>query len=98
GGEELLIIERDNLRPPPRLQIALEIGRQIDGGDGIAGTDCARGRGEVAGALDDAEPGRRRHLLREGARRLRSVRIDNDYPDPRDPRRAEYSRQPREGE
>ena len=98
GGEELLIIEADDLRAPPGLQIALEIGRHIDGADGIAGADRARGRGEVAGALDDAEPGRCRHLLRESARRLRSVRIDDDHPELADHRVAEHCGQHREGE
>ena len=51
GGEELLIIEADHLRAPPGLQIALEIGRHVDGADGVAGADRARGRREVAGAL-----------------------------------------------
>ena len=44
GGEELLIIEADHLRAAPGLQIALEIGRHVDGADGLAGADRARGR------------------------------------------------------
>ena len=66
GSEELLIIERHHLRAPLGLQVTLEIGRQIDGGDRFTGADRPRSRREVAGALDDAKPGRRRHLLREG--------------------------------
>ena len=66
SGEELLIIEADHLWAAPGLQIALEISGQIDGANGIAGADSPRRRREVVRALDDAEPGRRRHFFCEG--------------------------------
>ena len=63
----MLVIEGNHLRASLRLQIALEIGWYVECADGIAGADRPRRRCEVAGALDDAEPGRRRHVLDEGA-------------------------------
>ena len=89
GGQELLVIEGDDLRPPLGLEVALEIGRDVDGGNGLAGSDRPRRRGEVAGAFDDAETGRRRHLLDKGARGLRAVRVDDDHTEPADHRMTE---------
>ena len=89
GGQELLVIEGDDLRAALGLEVALEIGRDVDGRDGVAGADRPRRRGEIAGALDDAEAGRRRHLLHEGARGLRSVLVDDDHAEPADHRMTE---------
>ena len=36
GGEELLIVKGDDLRAPLGLQVALEIGRDVDSGNGVA--------------------------------------------------------------
>ena len=36
GGEELLIVKGDDLRAPLGLQVALEIGRDVDSGNGGA--------------------------------------------------------------
>ena len=98
GGEELLVIEGDDLRAALGLQVALEVGRDIDRGDGTASADRARRGGEIAGALDDAEIGRCRHLFHEGARGVRFVRVDDDYSEPADHRMTEYRGQHREGE
>ena len=89
GRQELLIVEGDDLRAALGLEVALEIGRDVDRGDGVAGADRARRRREIAGALDDAETGRRSHLLHEGARGLRSVRVDDDHPELADHRVTE---------
>ena len=67
-GEELLVIEGDDLRAALGLEIAFEFGRHVDGADGLARPYRARCRCQIAGALDDAETGRRRHLLYERAR------------------------------
>ena len=98
GGEELLVIEADHLRASPGLQIALEIGRHINGGDCLAGAYRPRRRTEVPGALGNAEPGRRLHFFHEGPRGFRSVGIDDDHPELADHRVAEHCGQHREGE
>ena len=92
GGQELLVIEGDDLRTAFGLEVALEVGRNVDGRDGVAGTDRARRRGEIAGALDDAEIGRGRHLLDEGARDLRAVLVDDDHAETADHRMTESQR------
>src|SRR5205807_10390707 len=78
GGQELLVVEGDDLRAPPGLEVALEIGRNVGGGDGFTGTDGAGGGGEITRALNDAETGRRGHLFHEHARGVGSVRVDDD--------------------
>ena len=98
GGEELLVIEGDDLRAALGLQIAFEIGRHIDGADGLAGAYRARRRCEVAGALDDAETRGRRDLLHECARGLGSVLVDDDHPQSADHRMTEHRGQHHEGE
>ena len=97
GGQELLVVEGDDLRAPPGLEVALEIGRNIDGGDGFTGTDGAGGGGEIARALNDAETGRRGHLFHEHARGVGSVRVDDDHPEFTNDRMAEHRGQDREG-
>ena len=98
GRQELLIVEGDHLRPALGLEVALEIGRDVDRGNGVPGPDRARRGREVAGALDDAETGRRSHLFDEGARGLRSVRVDDDHPEFADHRLTEDRGQDHEGE
>ncbi len=98
GRQELLIVECDHLRPALGLQVALEIGRDVDCGNGVPRPDRARRRREVVGALDDAKTGRRSHLLDEGARGLRSVRVDDDHPEIADHWLTEDRGQDREGE
>jgi hypothetical protein len=98
GGEELLVVEGDDLRAALGLEITLEIGRHVDRTDGLAGADRARRFREIAGALDDAETGRRRHLLDKRARGIRSVGVDHDHAEPADHRVAERRGQHHEGE
>jgi len=98
GRQELLVIEGDDLRAPPGLEVAFEIGRDVACGDGLAGSYRPRRRCEVPGAFDDAEIGRRRHLFHEGTRGVRSVRVDDDHPQPADHRVTEHRRQDRQGE
>ncbi len=97
-GQELLVIEGDDLRPALGLQVALEIGRHVHRGNGVAGFDRPRRGREVAGARDDAEAGGRGHLLDEGPRGLRSVLVDHDHAEPADHRAAEDRAQDHEGE
>src|SRR5207245_6299652 len=96
--KELLVIESDDLRTSLGLQVALEIGRDIDCGNRLAGPYRPRRGREVAGALDDAETGRRGHLLHEGARGVRSVGVDDDHAEPADHRMTEDRGQDHEGE
>jgi hypothetical protein len=98
GGEELLIVEGDHLRPALGLEIALEISREVERRNGLAGTDRAGCRCEVAGALDNAEPGGRCDLLHECAGGLRTVGIDHDHAEAADHRVAEHRGQHHEGE
>jgi hypothetical protein len=98
GGEELLVIEGDDLRAPLGLEVALKIGRHVDRANGLARSNRPRRRRKVAGALDDAQPGRRRHLFHEGARGVGSVRVDDDHAEPADHRMAEDRGQHGEGE
>jgi len=93
----LLVIESDHLRAPPGLQVALEIGRDVDGGNVIAAADRSRRGREVAGAFDDAEIGRCGHLLHEGARGVRPVCVDDDRPEPADDWMTEHRGQDCEG-
>jgi hypothetical protein len=65
--EVLLVIEGDDLRTSLSLEVALEIGRDVNCRDGIPRSYCPRGRCEVAGAWNHTETGRRRHLLDKGA-------------------------------
>ena len=95
--KELLVIESDHLRAPPGLQVALEIGRNVDRGNGIAAADRPRRGREVARAFDDAETGRHGHLFHEGARGVRPVRVDDDHPEPADDRMTEHPGQDCEG-
>ena len=78
--------------------IALEIGRHVDRADGLAGADRARCRREVAGALDDAQIGRRSHPFHEGPRSLRPVLVNDDHPEPTNHLMTEDRGQNREGE
>ncbi len=98
GRQELLIVEADDLRTTFGLQIALEIDRNVDGRDGIAGPYRPRSRREVGGALNDAEAGRRGYLLHECSGGLRPVFVDDDHPQPADHRVTEDSGQNRESE
>src|SRR5262249_2551854 len=75
--------------PPLRLEVALEVGRYVDRANGLAGAYRPRRRAKIAGAFHDAQPGGRRHLFHEGARRIRSVSIDDDHAEPADHRMAE---------
>src|SRR5258708_3841290 len=79
------------------LPAALEIGRNVDRGNGIAAADRPRRGREVARTFDDAETGRYGHLFHEGARGVRPVRIDDDHPEPADDRMTEHRGQDREG-
>src|SRR5262249_56821013 len=47
GSEELLVIEGNHLRAPPRLQIALEIIWYVDSADGVARADRPSRRSHV---------------------------------------------------
>jgi len=86
----LLVVEGDDLRTPSGLQVALEIGRNVDGGNGFAGSDRAGGGREIAGTFDDAEIGRCRDLFHEGARGVGSIRVDDDHPELADDRMTEH--------
>ena len=98
GGEELLVVEGDDLRAPTGLEIAFEIGRDVDGRDGGARSYRARRRREIAGTRDDAQAGSRRHLLHERARGVRPVVVHDNHPQPPDHRMAEHQAKHDEGE
>src|SRR5262249_14561642 len=93
--KELLVIEGDDLRAPPGLQVALEIRGDVDGGNGFAGSDLTGGGREIAGPFDDVETGRRGHLFHEDARGIGSVRVDDDNPEVADDRMTEHRGQHR---
>ena len=98
GRQILLVIEGDDLRAPLGFKVTLEIRRHVDGGNGLTGSYRLRRRREIAGAFDDAEIGRRRHLFHEGTRGGGSVRVDDDQPQPADHRVTEHRGQDRQGE
>src|SRR6202030_4648392 len=79
SGQELLVIEGDDLRPALGLEVTLEVGRDIDGRDAVAGADRPCRGAEIAGSVDDSEIWRCGHLLHEGARDLRAVLVDDDH-------------------
>ena len=85
------------MRASPGLEVALEIGRNVDGGDGFTGADGAGGGGEIARTFNDAETGRRSHLFHEHARGVGSIRVDDDHPEFTHDRMAEHRGQDREG-
>jgi hypothetical protein len=85
----LLVIEGNDFRPAVGLQVALEIGRDVDRRYGLASTDCARRRHQIGGALDDGQIGGCRHLFDKGTRGLRTVLIDNHSAQMTDHRIAE---------
>jgi hypothetical protein len=85
------------LRAPPGLEVALEISRNVDGGDGFAGADGAGGGGEITRTFNDVEIGRRGHLFHEYARGVGSVRVDHDHPELTNDRMAEHRGQDGEG-
>src|SRR5262249_28668435 len=78
--EELLVVERDNLRAAASLEVALEVGRHIDGADRLARSYRSPRRTEFAATLYDNEPRRRRNLFDEEARGLRPVLVDDEHP------------------
>ena len=88
-GQELLVIEPDDLRPAVGLQVALEIRRDIDRRDRLAGPDVLHGRGQRTGAVDDLQARRRRDVFHQRTRSVRPVRIDDRHPKPSDDRVAE---------
>ena len=98
GCQVLLVIEGDDLGATLGLQIAFEIGRHVDGADGLAGAYRARRRCEVARALDDAQTRGRGDLLHERARGLGSILVDDDHPHPADHGMTEHRGQHYEGE
>ena len=98
GCQVLLVIEGDDLGATLGLQIAFEIGRHVDGADGLSGAYRARRRCEVARALDDAQTRGRRDLLHECARGLGSILVDDDHPHPADHGMTEHRGQHYEGE
>ncbi len=74
-GQELLVIEADHLRPAFGLQVALEIRRDIDRRDRLAGPDVLHRRRQRAGAIDDVQARRRRDVFDQGrARRPSGLR------------------------
>src|SRR5262249_23437575 len=97
SGKELLVIKSDDLRTSRGLQIALEIGRNVDGGDGLAGPDRAGGGGEIAGAVADGVGGRGGEMFDEDGRGVGSVRIDDDNAEFADDRMTEHRGQDCEG-
>ena len=98
GGEELLVIEGDDLRALPGSEVVFEIGRDVERRDGVAGANRARRCRQIGPAFDDREIGRRRHPLNEGARGFRAVLIDHHGAEVADHRPAEGGRQCYEGE
>ena len=92
-----MVVEGDDLRPLLRLEVALEISRQIDGANGLAGSDRPRGRGKIAGGFGDAETRRGRHLFNESARSVGAIRVHNHNTEPADHRMTEYRGQRHEG-
>jgi hypothetical protein len=82
---------------PAGLEVALEIGRDVDGGDGFTGADGAGRGGEITRTFNDAEIGRRGHLFHEYSRGIGSVRVHHDYAELANHGMAEHRGQDREG-
>src|SRR5262249_43240339 len=64
---------------------------------GFTGADGTGRGGEIAWTFNDAETGRRSHLLHEHARGVGSVRVDDDHPEVTNDRMTEHRGQGREG-
>ncbi len=78
GRVVLLVIEDDDLRPPPGDEVALEIERDIRGGEGCAGADRARRHRQIIAPQRHADAGCGIDRLHEDRRRRRPIGIDDD--------------------
>ena len=98
GGEILPIVQRDDLRPLPGEEVALEILRDIDSRDRVAGADCLHGAPHVARPLGDCHARRGSDRLHVNERSRGAVGVDDGDAKVANDRIAERERQDREGE
>ncbi len=98
GREILLVVEDDDLRPLARGDVALEVARQIDRRERLAGTDGVHGGAEVGRSPGDIHARRGIQGLDIGHRRLRVVLVDDIDTEVADDGVAEGERQQHDGE
>ena len=98
GGEILPVVQGDDLRPLPGEEIVLEVFRDVDSRNRVAGANSLHGAPHVARPLGDCHAWRGSDRLHVNERSRGAVGVDNGDPKVANDRIAERERQDGEGE